>query len=31
LLKDLYDGLQKVPGKECVYTIEFFIATRKNP
>ena len=31
LLKDLYDGLQKVPGKESVYTIEFFIATRKNP
>lgn len=31
LLKDLYDGLQKVPGKESVYTLEFFIATRKNP
>ena len=31
LLKDLYDGLARVPGKDAVYTIDFFIATRKNP
>jgi len=27
----MYDGLPRVPGKEAVYTIDFFIATRKNP
>ena len=31
LLRDLYDQLPQVPGKEAVHTIEFFIATRKNP
>ena len=31
LLRDLFDTLSKVPGKEAVYTIDFFIATRKNP
>jgi hypothetical protein len=31
LLKDMFDGLPHVPGKEAVYTIDFFIATRKNP
>ena len=27
----MYDSLARVPGKESVYTLEFFIATRKNP
>jgi hypothetical protein len=31
LIKDLFDSLPRVPGKETVYTLEFFIATRKNP
>ena len=31
LLRDLYDNQQSVPGKEAVYTIDFFLATRKNP
>ena len=31
LLKDLYDSLPHVPGKDSVYTIDFFLATRKNP
>jgi len=32
LLKDLFDQLPQVPGKDgVVYTIDFFIATRKNP
>ena len=31
LLRDLYDSQPRVPGKVAVYTIDFFIATRKNP
>jgi len=31
LLRDLYDSQSRVPGKEAVYVIDFFIATRKNP
>lgn len=37
LLKDIYDQLPKVPGmganggKDVINTIDFFIATRKNP
>ena len=31
LLRDLYDSQPRVSGKDAVYTIDFFIATRKNP
>lgn len=31
LLRDLFDSQNKVPGKDSVYTIDFFTSTRKNP
>jgi hypothetical protein len=31
LLRDIFDSQAKVPGKDAVYTIDFFTATRKNP
>ena len=30
-MRDLFDQQPKVPGKDAVYIIDFFLSTRKNP